>query len=449
MARLRDWCQCVAFGAIFLSGCGGLLPSPAGSVAVRGASAQHRASTESVLYSFGSDSAAPDFGMIADGAGALYGTTIFGGGGGTVFKLTPNHLGYSYSVVYSFPGGSGGSVPEGVVLESDGALYGVTFAGGTSGNGGLGWGTVFKLTPQGSGYSPTILYRFAGYPDAGQPNGPIVIDKTGSLYGSSQFGGATNNGAVFKITPSGSGYSESVIYSFPGGSGGQMPEAGVAMDQHGDIYGTTGYGGSSQGICGSLGGCGVVFKVSLTKSGSSEKIIHAFLGNPNDGDLPYGVPTVDERTGAIYGTTEYGGSYQRNALGTAFKLVPKGSGYTESILHSFTGGADGFLPEGALLVEHAGVYGTTSFGGGGCRGIGCGLVFEITPSHDGYAFHGVYHFMYPRHGAEPEQTNLLTDASGALFGTTRSGGSDTACSDGGPGGARGCGVVFKILTPKR
>jgi hypothetical protein len=426
------------------------VPSPTGSVAVRGASApKHLASTESLLYSFGgSGSAAPNSGMIADSTGALYGTTIYGGGGGTVFKLTPNHSGHSYRALYNFPGGAGGNVPEAVVMGSGGSLYGVTFAGGV-GNGGAGWGTVFKLAPQSSGYSATILYRFAGYPDAGQPNGPIAIDKTGSLYGSSQFGGTTNNGAVFKMTPSASGYSESLIYSFPGGSGGEMPEAGVAMDQHGNIFGTTGYGGSFQGVCGSLGGCGIVFEISPTKSGYSERVIHAFEGNPNDGDMPYGVPTVDQHTGAIYGTTAYGGLYERNANGTAFKLVPKGSAYTESILHSFTGG-DGFLPQGALLVTRDGtVYGTTSFGGGGCRGIGCGSVFEITPAHGGYAFHVVYDFENPRRGADPEQTNLLTDASGALFGTTRSGGSATQCSDGGPGGAKGCGVVFKILGAER
>jgi uncharacterized repeat protein (TIGR03803 family) len=198
-----------------------------------------------------------------------------------------------------------------------------------------------------------------------------------------------------------------------------------------------------------LGGCGIVFKVSPAKSGFSESVIHAFEGTPSDGFEPGGVPTVDERTGAVYGTTDYGGRVNKNANGIVYKLVPKGSAYTESVLYTFTG-TNGFLPEGAILLTRDGsLYGTTSFGGGGCRGIGCGTVFELSPSHGGYSYKSILRFGRPSRGAEPEQTNLLTDASGALLGTTRSGGSDTACYDGGPGGAKGCGVVFKILVPEQ
>ena len=129
-----------------------------------------------------------------------------------------------------------------------------------------------------------------------------------------------------------------------------------------------------------------------------------------------------------------------------YKLAPHGSTYAESVLHSFTGKADGFLPEGTVLLRSDGtLYGTAASGGGGCHGIGCGSVFELTPAHRGYSFRVVYDFLKPVNGAEPQQTNLLSDASGALYGTTRSGGSDTNCSDGGPGGAHGCGTVFKIL----
>jgi uncharacterized repeat protein (TIGR03803 family) len=420
-------------------------PSTTGSVA----HAAHMAASETILYSFGGPGGdGPNFGMIADKTGAFYGTTIFGGSGGTVFKLTPRRSGYAVSTLYDFPGGGGGNAPEGVIMGSGGALYGVTLAGGV-GNGGAGWGTVFKLSPGVSGYSQSVLHRFGGYPDAGAPNGPIVLDKSGALYGSSFFGGANNTGTVFKVAPNGSSYSESVIYSFPayGTPGGQNPQAGVAIDDRGNVYGTTAYGGSFQGICGSLGGCGTVFEISRTKSGYSERVIHAFQASA-DGDQPDGVPTVDDRTGAIYGTTAYATSPR--TYGTVYKLVPKGSAYVESVLYTFTGGADGFSPEGAILVARDGsLYGTTSLGGGGCSGIGCGTVFELRSSPGGYSYRAVFRFARPSHGADPEQTNLLTDASGALFGTTRSGGSATRCYDGGPGGAKGCGVVFKITAADR
>ncbi|MGC2650299.1 MAG: choice-of-anchor tandem repeat GloVer-containing protein [Candidatus Cybelea sp.] len=398
---------------------------------------------ETVLHSFGGlDGAAASDGLIAGKAGVFYGTTLFGGGSsggnGTVFKLAPQGSGYAESVLYSFKGGYDGSTPEGIVLRG-GVLYGVTFAGGDpSGNGGLGWGTIFELSPGKSGYTESVLYRFRGGLDAWEPLGPIVLDKTGNIYGASAFGGSRNDGAVFKLTPGQSGYTESLLYSFPGGAGGILPEAGVTIDKHGSIYGTTMYGGSYAGFCD--GGCGTVYKLALGKSGYSESVIFAFDGL--DGDLPYGAVTIDERSGAVFGTTFWGGTKR---VGTFFELTPNGSYYTERVLHSFEAKADGFLPEGTPLLEPDGtLYGTAAIGGGGCRGIGCGVVFELTPSGAHYSFHVVYDFRRPNHGAEPEQTNLLSDESGAIYGATRSGGTERNCADGGPGGAKGCGVVFKI-----
>lgn len=398
---------------------------------------------ETVLVSFaGANGAGPVSNMLSDGAGGFYGTTLFGGlGSGTVFKLTPNGSGYSEGLVYPFKGGLDGNAPWGIVAAGAGALYGITFLGGSSGNGGNGWGTVFKLSPGTSGYTESVLYRFAGEADAWEPIGPPVLDKDGAVYGVGSFGGSRNDGAIFKLSPSKSGYSESIVYSFPGGAGGQLPQAGLAIDKQGSIYGTTMYGGSSQGYCGSDGGCGTVFKLTHQGSRYSESIIHAFTGS--DGNLPYGVVTINDRTGAVFGTTFWGGT---KGIGVVYKLSPHGSSYTESVLHSFAGNADGFLPEGTLLLKSDGsLFGTAAIGGGGCHGIGCGSVFELVPSHPGYAFRVVYDFLKPVNGAEPEQTNLLSDASGAIYGATRSGGSDTNCSDGGPGGAHGCGTVFKIL----
>jgi uncharacterized repeat protein (TIGR03803 family) len=379
--------------------------------------------------------------MLSDKSGAIYGATLFGGkGAGCVFKLTPSSSGYTESIVYDFNGGLDGIAPWGIVSGANGTIFGITFHGGSSGNGGSGWGTVYKLTPGASGYTESVLYRFKGSPDGWEPIGPPVIAKDGSILGVTSFGGSQNAGTIFRLTPSTHGYKESIVYSFPRGAGGTLPQAGLTIDNHGNIYGTTMYGGSSYGYCGSDGGCGTVFKLTAMASGYSEKIIYAFTGS--DGNLPFGTLTVNERTGAVFGTTFWGGAFTNGAV---FKLSPRGSSYSETVLHSFKGKADGFLPEGTLLLTRGGtLYGTAALGGGGCHGIGCGSVFSLEPSASHYTFHLLLDFKDPVNGAEPQQTNLLMDAGGALYGTTRSGGAGTSCSDGGPGGVSGCGTVFKL-----
>ncbi len=397
---------------------------------------------ETILHSFsGIDGAAPVSNMLSGKAGTIYGTTLFGGkGAGCVFKLTPASSGYTETIVYDFNGGLDGASPWGIVAGAKGVIYGITFVGGSSGNGGNGWGTVYDLTPGTSGYTERVLYRFKGSPDGWEPIGPPVVAGDGSIFGVTSFGGARNAGTIFRLTPRGSGYKESIVYSFPGGSGGNLPQAGLTIDKRGNIYGTTMYGGGTQGYCGSAGGCGTVFELKAAASGYSEGVIHAFTGS--DGNLPFGTLTVNERTGAVFGTTFWGGAFTD---GTVFKLSPHGSSYSESVLYSFNGKNDGFLPEGTLLLQRGGtLYGTAALGGGGCNGIGCGTVFSLVPSGSHYAFHVLFDFKRPANGAEPQQTNLLMDAGGAIYGTTRSGGAGTDCSDGGPGGATGCGTVFRL-----
>jgi uncharacterized repeat protein (TIGR03803 family) len=263
---------------------------------------------ETVLYSFGgADGAGATSGLIAGENGAFYGTTLFGGtGAGTVFKLTPSGSGYTESVIYAFKGGLDGSAPEGLV-RWHGAFYGATFVGGDpSGNGGFGWGTIFELKRKKSSYVETVLYRFVGDPNAWEPNGPIVVDSAGAIYGSSGFGGSRNFGTIFKVAPSSSGYKETLLYSFPGGSGGQTPQAGLSIDKHGAIYGTTMYGGSNRGRRCQYTGCGTVFELTPRGSSISERVIYAFSGD-RDGDLPFGALTIDDRTGDVYGTTFWGG----------------------------------------------------------------------------------------------------------------------------------------------
>jgi uncharacterized repeat protein (TIGR03803 family) len=397
-------------------------------------------SKETVLYSFGGpDGAGALSGVLADKTGSLYGTTVFGGsaGAGTIFRLTRRGSGYRESVLYSFTGGVDGAKPSGLTAGADGSFYGITIIGGSSNQ-----GTVFKLTRHKFGYRESVLYSFRGGNDGTQPVGAPVLGKDGAVYGVTQFGGTGGWGLVFKLTPSGSGYRKSTLYNFPGAAGGYLPQAGLTIDSHGVLYGTTYYGGDVSGCNGA--GCGLVFKLARQGSGYAESVLKRFKGN-GDGAIPYAAVTVDETSGAIYGTTEYGGG-NGLGLGTVFKLTPSGAGYSETILHRFTGKADGFVPGAPILLSPDGIlYGVVALGGGGCNGIGCGAIFKLTPSASGYSFRVIYDFRRPSNGANPENSTLIIDASGALVGTTRSGGSKTDCSDGGPGGVHGCGTVFKLV----
>jgi uncharacterized repeat protein (TIGR03803 family) len=404
---------------------------------------------ESVLYSFGGiDGAGSLSGVIADASGALYGTTVFGGTRsiGTVFKLTPGSSGYTESVLYNFRGGTDGSKPFGGLVEDRaGDFFGVTIIGG----GGADMGTVFELIPAGSHYRETVLYSFSGGLDGGQPIGPPVMDSAGGIYGVTQFGGPTGSGVVFKLTPSGTGYTQRVIYAIPGNADGYLPQAGLTIARNGWIYGTTYYGGDMSSCNGA--GCGTVFRIAQTSSGYAGKVIYRFHGGGlSDGALPLGVPTVDNRTGDVYGTTQYGGNGCRGiGCGVVFKLSPSSAGYTQNILYSFTGKTDGFDPQGQLLLTASGkLFGTVALGGIRCNGIGCGAVFVLRPTPSGYVHRTLYNFLGPNDGADPESSGLIADTNGALYGTTRSGGSASQCADGGPGGVVGCGIVFKLVPPR-
>jgi uncharacterized repeat protein (TIGR03803 family) len=367
-------------------------------------------------------------GLIADASGALYGTTAFGGttgcagsvGCGTVFKLTRTEAGYTESVLYSFLGGSDGAIPHaGLIADTTGALYGTTLQGG-SGN-----GTVFKLTPAGSGYTESVLYRFQGGNDGHTPVAGLIADKTGALYGTTLFGGSTCDcGTVFKVTPAGSGYTETVLYRFQGGSDGNQPAAGLISDETGALYGTTRFGG---------GRGGTVFKMTPVGSGYSESVLYRFQGG-SDGEGPVAGLIADD-SGALYGTTEIGGgsSACRVACGTVFKLTPAASGYAEHILYRFQGGNDGGRPSAPLIADRLGaLYGTTATGGRGPCGYQCGTVFKLTPVRSGYVENVLYRFGSHRNDGADPLAGLIA-RKGALYGTTLFG-----------GGANSQGTVFSL-----
>ncbi len=299
--------------------------------------------TETLFYSFAS---MPWAGLIQGSNGDFYGTTASGGssGRGTVFMLTPSG---TETVLYSFPAGS--SEPYcGLIEGSDGNFYGTTGANGTSDD-----GTVFKITPGGV---KTVLHVFPKTGSDGEiPYAGVIQGSDGNFYGTTYFGGGNGFGTVFRVTPSGT---ETVLYSFAGGSDGEHPYAGVIQGSDGNFYGTTYQGGA--------GGYGTAFKI--TPSGT-ETVLHSFAGGSSDGANPEAGLTQGT-DGNFYGNTYQGGA---GNLGTVFEITPSG---TETVLHSFAGGSgDGANPTANLLQSSDGnLYGST--GAGGTSGYG--TFFKVT-----------------------------------------------------------------------
>jgi len=388
-----------------------------------------------VLHQFSSDypqhydGLAPYGGLIFDAAGNLYGTTASGGEReGTVFKLTPNTDGsWTESVLYGFGfnGGDGSSPMAGPILDAAGNLYGTTYLGG-----GQGVGTVFDLTPNPDGsWTHTVLHTF--YPsqwgDAGiWPYAGLILDAAGNLYGTTVGGGAYGYGVVFELTPNLDGsWTESVLYSFTGGTDGANPYAGLIFDNTGNLYGAT--------VGGGLYGYGVVFKLKPHANGSwTEKVLHKFTGG-KEGANPYAALVFDI-AGNLYGTTVNGGPY---GYGVAYKLTPNTAGcWTPKILHKFTGGKDGANPYAALVLDAAGnLYGTTWAGGT----HGLGVVFKLNLGPDGKWGEHVLHAFAGQPARNP-YAGLVLDRAGNLYGTTATG--DTDCSS--YWSHQDCGAVFEI-----
>jgi uncharacterized repeat protein (TIGR03803 family) len=370
-----------------------------------------------ILHSFGStgDGTNPQAGLIAVG-GALYGTTNQGGasGAGTVFKLTPpasNGGPWTEKVLYSFKGPpNDGAQPFPGLIVENGALYGTTDVGGTS-----NFGTVFKLTPpanNGGQWTETVLHSFAGSPnDGADPQAGLVVYQ-GSLYGTTNGGGTSSLGTVFEITLD-DRLRESVVHNFAGApNDGNGPAAGLIVHQ-GALYGTTPQGGASNN--------GTVFKVTPPVNNSSfwtEKVLYSFLGG-NDGAAPSAGLIAEN--GALYSTTVLGGASNN---GTVFKLTPPNNNkpWTEKVLYSFlSGGTDGTLPQASLIVYQGVFYGTTQFGGGGFNN---GTVFQLKPpANNGGAWteRVLHSFMGPSTDGQYPVAGLIV-YQGALYSTTTQGG---------------------------
>jgi uncharacterized repeat protein (TIGR03803 family) len=356
------------------------------------------AQTFTTLHSFGYvDGAAPEAGLIQATDGDLYGTTINGGGpdDGTVFKITPSG---TLTMLYTFDDTDGGFPEAGLVQATNGNFYGTTNGGGANGD-----GTVFKITPRGT---LTMLHTFDGT-DGYQPR--VLVQATnGSFYGTTYEGGANNLGTVFKITPSGT---LTTLHSFAGyPTDGAYPDGGLVQAANGDLYGTTGGGGTNIYY-------GTAFKI--TPSGTLTTIYNFCpQSGCTDGANP-DAGLVLATDGDFYGATYAGGA---NGFGTVFKITPSGALTT---LHSFDE-TDGDQPVAGLVQATDGnFYGTTSFGGGQgtCFNGGCGTIFQITPSG---TLKTLYSFCSKTNCTDGEEpyAGLIQDTNGTFYGTTISGGAD-------------------------
>ena len=296
-------------------------------------------------------------------------------GKGMIYELTPNADGsWTETVLYSFSD-SFEPYPSVAILDASGNLYGTTEFGGTK-----GFGTVFELTPSaGGGWTETVLHTFTGQ-DGGFP-GSLIFDAAGNLYGTSQ-SGANGHGGIFELKPAAGGaWVEKMIYGFPILGRYGIAPAGLTIDKAGKLYGTTFAGGSSH--CNNEGtlGCGTVFELTRNASGKwTETLLYSFSNTGGDGNNPTSAPVFDA-AGNLYGITSGGGA---NSLGAVFELTPAADGsWTETVLHSFSrSGGDGYVPVGGAVLDSAGrVYGATGSGGNGmCKASdGCGTIFEITP----------------------------------------------------------------------
>ena len=330
----------------------------------------------------------------------------------------------SQQTIYSFPSDwlSGSNPMGGLIRDAAGNLYGTTRDGGASSN-----GTVFKLSLQGGVWKETVLYSFKGYnyKDGSAPVAPLIFDKAGNLYGTTDTGGTADRGTAFQLSPDGNGgWTETVLHSFYGAIG-TYPAAGLVIDAAGSLYGTTLAGGNSSCVLKNGSGCGTVFRLKKTLTGKwNVKVLYSFSGQP-DGAGPRAAGLVSDSAGSLYGITLYGGV---SNAGAAFKLVRVGTTWKYSVIFSFAGGANGTGGDSLVLDKAGNLYGT---GGAGDQKYD-GIVFKLTPNNGTWTESVLHTFGAPGDGIHPIAVTL--DSAGNLYGATLS---DGVSSDG---------VVYK-LTP--
>ena len=373
----------------------GIPPSAHAASVANSATAPHAGSTYTVLHNFAGgsgDGSSPSAEVSLDASGNIYGTASGGGtnGSGILFKLAS---GGTETVLHAFGATGDGTSPDGAItIDANGNMYGTTDYGGATNN-----GTIWKYDASGK-YK--TLYSFTGT-DGSFIRGRLIRDKKGNLYGTALFGGANGDGSVFKLSPKGK---LTVLHSF-NNTDGEFAEHGLVRDKAGNFYGVTAFGGTS--------GNGTVYKVAPDGTFTS---LYSFTGG-SDGGFLYGGLAID-KSGNLYGSTVSGGA---SGSGTVFKMTPGGSLTT---LYSFTGGNDGGGPEGDMLLVKSNLYSAASSGGG--QSCGCGVIYEVGSTGKEKVLHA---FTGSDGGGYSAGVTL---DNGTFYGTTES------------YGANGLGVVFSV-----
>jgi len=424
------------------------------AVGLTGAGQSANAQTFTVIHTFTgapNEGALPMNGVVIDRAGNLYGVTFSGGipgttgngctaftngGCGTVFKLTRHGSGWIYSTLYKFQGVPDGNYPAGVVVGPDGALYGATFGGGidsgTCANYLNGCGVVFRVRPPATFcasalclWNESLLHAFTGANDDGANpgNGDLIFDSAGTIYGTTEAGGATNLGTAYKLTPSQGGWEESVFFSFdPSQQQVAMPGSGLIMDKAGNLYGSSGY---------SVDGnpSGAIYQLVNSQSGWMVNALQIFhcVGGLN-GCFP-DAPIFDP-SGNLVAATSDSGFYHN---GTAIKLLASDN-WSIDLLYTFQQDQGGTVNR--LAMDSAGnLYGT---------GINCssgyGCVYKLTPTSNGYIYTDLHDFNGRGDGISPYGP-VAIDANGNLYGTAELGGDLNDCFQ---EFEQGCGTVWEI-----
>jgi uncharacterized repeat protein (TIGR03803 family) len=323
---------------------------------------------------------------------------------------------HTETVLFALTGGRVGANPGGLVLLRDGTIIVSAQTGGTPcPQAPTGCGLIFKLTPTGNGYRQSIVYVFRGGKDGATPRN-VVADAAGNLYGTTDLGGDSRNtscpngcGTVYMLSPTARGYHESTVYRFQGGVDGYLPSTGgVFVDAAGSIYGQTSLGGTA---C----GCGTIYRLTPTTTGYQKATIHAFAGPPDDGAAPQSALSEGAH-GVLYGTTSSGGSCAGGNCGVVFRAAPKGAGYRYQVIHAFGGPpADGFAPDFGVVVQPGGLLvGATNGGGTNHQGV----IYRLRPTGNRYEILTLFNGI---NGANPRF--LAPGGDGTIYGSSFSGGS--------------------------